>query len=87
MKEKRDLKKFLALFMAVAMVMASGVFVTTQSFKATDDESYEDEVTEDFEEYTGDSEEEEYTEEVYDDSEEEVAEEEVTEEEAADRRG
>ena len=41
--------KFLALFMAVAMVMVSGIFVTTQSFKATDDESYEEETTEEIE--------------------------------------
>ena len=40
MKGSWNWKKFLALFMAVAMVMASGVFVTTQSFQATDDESY-----------------------------------------------
>ena len=33
-------KHFLALFMAVVMVMASGVFVTTQSFRATEDGSY-----------------------------------------------
>ena len=41
MKGSWNWKKFLALFMAIAMVMASGIFVTTQSFQATDDESYE----------------------------------------------
>ncbi len=40
MKGSWNWKKFLALFMAIAMVMASGIFVTTQSFQATDDESF-----------------------------------------------
>ncbi len=39
-------KHFLALFMAIVMVMASGVFVTTQSFKATEDGSYEEDLSE-----------------------------------------
>ena len=85
MKEKRDLKKFLALFMAVVMVMASGIFVTTQSFKATDDGSYEDGVEENYEEYNGDVEEGEYSEEGEGEAAEEgVAEEEAAEEEVAD---
>lgn len=46
MKGSWDKKKFLALFMAVAMVLASGIFVTTQSFKATDDDGYEQELAE-----------------------------------------
>ena len=41
MKDNWNIKKFLALFMAVAMVMASGIFVTTQSFKAGEDDEYE----------------------------------------------
>ena len=56
MKGDMNGKKFLALFMAVAMVLASGIFVTTQSFKATEDDYYGDEVAEDQSFETGDGE-------------------------------
>ena len=76
MKGNWNGKKFLALFMAVAMVMASGIFVTTQSFKATDDEDYVAEETEDYTEVAD-----EVAEETTEVLEEETEEEEVIEEE------
>ena len=82
MKGDWNWKKFLALFMAVTMVMASGVFVTTQSFKATDDEYYEADESEDME--SVDADEEDYEEEEVEIGEEDFEDEEDLDEEDAD---
>ena len=82
MKGDWNAKKFLALFMAVAMVMASGIFVTTQSFKATDDEYYEADESEDME--SVDADEEDYEEEEVEIDEEDSEDEEDFDEEEAD---
>ena len=82
MKGDMNWKKFLALFMAVAMVMASGIFVTTQSFKATDDEYYEADESEDME--SVDADEEDYEEEEVEIDEEDSEDEEDFDEEEAD---
>lgn len=63
---KGDWKKYLAVFMAVAMLFGGGVFVTTQSFQATDDESYDQGDIEDVSELEFDDEDEDYDEEEID---------------------
>ncbi|MBQ9631870.1 MAG: InlB B-repeat-containing protein, partial [Lachnospiraceae bacterium] len=83
MKEGWNWKKFMALFMAVAMVMASGIFVTTQSFKAGEDEEYESDVDEEYDEVE-DFEEEDYEEEEVELDDEEDFDEESEDEESVD---
>ena len=83
MKDDLNWKKFAALFMAIAMVFGSGIFVTTQSFKAGEDSDYDSEVDYEEEEIALEDEEDALAEEEPEETEgEEAAEEAVSEETA-----